>query len=206
MTAERKTKIIGLAGGVASGKSLVAEQFAARGAAVIDADRVGHEVLRDPQVRQLARQRWGESIFDPDGHVNRRALAQIVFASAPDGPRELAYLEQLTHGRIEQIVRQRIERLLEQPALAAVVLDAPLMFKAGWTAFCDKIVYVDAPREMRAARARSRGWSEEEFARREAAQQSLEEKCKHADFVIDNSGPPEALKAQVDSAWTALVG
>ena len=87
-----------------------------------------------------------------------------------------------------------------------VVLDAAIMRKAGWDKFCDKIVMIDAPREVRLARARSRGWSEAEFEVRETAQETLAEKREMADLVIDNSGPPEATRAAVENLWPILIG
>ncbi len=88
-------KIIGLLGGVASGKSMVAEQLARCGAVVLNADNIGHEVLRQPKIEAAARKRWGEGVFGRDGRIDRNRLAEIVFASPPDGPRERAYLERV---------------------------------------------------------------------------------------------------------------
>jgi dephospho-CoA kinase len=86
------------------------------------------------------------------------------------------------------------------------VLDAPVMLKAGWDKLCDTIVFVDASNELRLARALGRGWSQGEFAAREAAQESLELKRRLADMIIDNSGPPETTRAHVERLWHLLVG
>ena len=88
----------------------------------------------------------------------------------------------------------------------AAALDAPLLLEAGWDRLCDTLVFVDAPRGLRLARARKRGWSEADFARREAAQQSLEAKRGRADLVVDNSGPLDATRAQVERLWHSLIG
>ena len=88
---------------------------------------------------------------------------------------------------------------------AAIVLDLPLLFESGWNKFCDKIVFVDSPRALRQSRTAQRGWTEEEFARRETAQQSPEAKRELADVVIDNSGSRESARAQVDRFWQSLV-
>ena len=93
-------KILGLLGGVASGKSLVSRQLAERGAVVLDADRAGHEALRLPSIEEAARRRWGDAIFGPDGHIDRSRLAKIVFAPPPEGPKERIFLEALTHPEI----------------------------------------------------------------------------------------------------------
>ena len=196
--------VIGILGGIASGKSLVARELQNRGAVVLSADQAGHEVLREAAVEQAARERWGPEVFDSEGHIVRSRLAQVVFAPPPDGPRELAYLEQLTHPRIGTRLKSELDRLLLDPRTPAVVLDAPVMIKAGWNGFCDHLVFVEAPRELRVWRARQRGWSQEDFDRREAAQESLNAKRDLADVVIDNSGTPEATAEQVDDLWRSL--
>ena len=200
------THVIGILGGIGSGKSFVAELMKARGAVVLDADRVGHEVLREPQVESAARERWGDGIFNSDGHIDRKRLAKIVFAPPPDGPGELAHLEQLTHARIGERLQEQIAEIASREHPAALVLDAPVLLKAGWNQFCDKIVYVDAPHDVRLARVLARGWTEEELARREAAQEPLDVKRRLADLVIDNSGPAEATAAQMNVLWPQLIG
>lgn len=196
-------QIVGLVGGVASGKSLVAKQFADRGAVVLDADRAGHQALGLPQVEAAARERWGDKIFGRDGHIDRSALARIVFAPTPEGGRERQYLEQLTHPEIGRILREGIENVA--PNVPLVVLDAALLFEAGWDKLCGKLVFVDAPREVRLARARARGWSEDDFSAREAAQESLDFKRGRADAIIDNAGSAEHTQMQVDRLWQSLV-
>jgi dephospho-CoA kinase len=197
--------IIGIAGGIASGKSFVTEQLERHGAAVISADTAAHEVLKLEEVKDLARKRWGNAIFAADGQIDRTALGEIVFAPPPDGPRERKYLEQLTHPRIREIINRQAGELAQQGSATAVVLDLPLLFESGWNKFCDKIVFVDAPREVRQSRAAQRGWTPEEFTRRETAQQSPEAKRELADVVIDNSGSRESARAQVDRFWQSLV-
>lgn len=202
----RSIPVIGLLGGIASGKSLVAGQLQALGAVVLDGDRAGHEVLRLPEVEAAARDRWGDAIFGDDGRINRPALGRIVFAPGPAGERELAYLESLTHPRIgEMLIRQATEAAAN-PQVRALVLDAPVMLKANWSELCDIILFVDAPRQQRLVRAVARGWREEDFESREAAQESLGEKRKRADVVIDNSASPEATQAQVEQFWRSHVG
>ncbi len=196
--------VIGIVGGIGSGKTLVAEELQRLGASVLDADRVGHAVLAEPEIRRSLHNRWGDRILRPDGHIDRRKVAEIVFAPPPDGPSELEYLEQHTHPLIRQRIEDQIRWLARQGHRFAV-LDAPVMMKAGWDERCDKIVFVDAPRPVRVARCRSRGWSEQEFERREAAQQSLELKRKRADVVIDNAGSRETTQQQVRQFWYTVM-
>jgi len=196
--------VIGILGGVAGGKSLVAGQLVRLGAGLLDADRAGHEVLRLPTIEAAARERWGRAIFDARGHVDRSRLARIVFADPPGGPREREYLEKLTHPEIGRRLRQQAEEIAASGA-AVAVLDAPLLVEAGWDVFCDKLIFVDAPREVRARRAAARGWSEEDCDAREGAQESLDLKSKRADVIIDNSGTPEHTQAQLEQFWQSLV-
>jgi dephospho-CoA kinase len=192
--------IIGLLGGVASGKSRVAQMFAQLGAVVLEGDRIGHEVLRQPDVIASAVDRWGRGVLDASGQIDRSRLGQIVFNNAG----ELAYLEQLTHPRIGAVLRQRIAAVPR--GTPAVVLDAAVMLKAGWYRLCDNIVFVDAPREVRLARAALRGWPASEFKRREAAQESVDEKKRHADQIIDNSASLEHTAEQVRQFWRNEIG
>jgi dephospho-CoA kinase len=197
-------KTLGLLGGVASGKSLVSRQLAELGAVVLNADRAGHEALRLPEVEAAARQRWRDAIFGGDGHIDRSRLAKIVFAPAPDGPRELEYLESLTHPEIGRRLAAQVEAAKAFAPLA--VVDAALLFEAGWDKLCDSTAFVDAPRTARLARALQRGWTEEDFAAREGAQDSLDSKRARADVIIDNSGSVEHTQAQVKRLWQSLVG
>ncbi|HEX3725023.1 MAG TPA: dephospho-CoA kinase [Pirellulales bacterium] len=197
--------LVGIAGGVASGKSLVTERLGRLGGAVISADQLAHEVLRYENVKRLARDRWGEGIFDGQGEIDRRALAKIVFAPPPDGPRELKFWEQCTHPEIGRLALERIERLAADKSAVAIILDVPLLFESGWNKFCEKTVFVDTPPDLRRKRAIARGWTAEDFARREAVQESLETKRRLADVVIDNSGSVESTQAQIEHFWHSLI-
>ena len=197
--------VIGILGGVASGKSLVSSELARLGAGVLDADRAGHEVLRMPAIMAAARERWGDDIFGADGQVDRKRLAKIVFSPPPEGPRQRKYLEELTHPEIGRLLERQAREMSEAGAVAAI-LDAPLLLEAGWDKFCGRLIFVDAPRELRLRRALARGWSEKEFAVREGVQECLESKRGRADVVVDNSGLPEQTRDQVQRLWHSLVG
>jgi dephospho-CoA kinase len=196
--------LIGIAGGIASGKSLVSGQLQRLGAEVLDADRAGHQVLGQPQVIQTLHKRWGDRVLRADGRLDRKRIAEIVFSNSPDAQEELLYLEQITHPRIGQLLQNRIDTLARQGQTEAGVLDAPVMFKAGWDRLCDTILFVDAPRRLRLARARARGWSESEFRTREAAQDALDSKRRRAKAIIDNSSTPEYAFSQVKKFWCSL--
>lgn len=195
--------ILGLLGGVASGKSLVAKQFVELGAGLLDGDRAGHEVLTWPEVKQAVRERFSERVFGADGQIDRRKLAEAVFRPSPEGRQDLIALEQITHPKIGDLLRRQAADLAQHGTRIAV-LDAPVMLKAGWDKLCDKIVFIDTPRELRYERARQRGWSQEEFAAREAVQEPVHVKRDRAELVIDNSGTPEATRTQVERLWQSL--
>ena len=197
--------VLGVVGGVASGKSLVSRRLEQLGARVLDADRIGHRVLREPEVERAIRRRWGDRVFDADGRVDRARLAAIVFGGLPDHREELNYLEKLTHPRIRQSLRDTMTRMARTDANSVLVLDVALLLEAGWDQLCDKILFVDAPRWMRLQRAGQRGWTEADFAAREAAQASVESKRLRANIVIDNSSTPEHTYEQLESVWRCLV-
>lgn len=201
-------KVIGILGGVGSGKSTVARLFEQAGAVRIDADRIGHLVLQLPEVRELVLARFGEQVFDSDGSISRPALAKIVFAPGAEGQRALADLEAMTHPRITQ----RIEREISRERLAGtklLLLDAPVLLKARWSRFCDHVLFVDAPPELRQARVAVRGWTQEEWLRREQSQESLDVKRAASDIVVDNGGSLEQTAAQVKdllARWSEIPG
>jgi dephospho-CoA kinase len=187
--------VIGLLGGIGSGKSRVAEVFARHGARVIDADRVGHDALRDPEVRRRIVERWGAGLLDDKGEIVRRRLGQIVFAD----DNERRALEAIVHPWIGRRVREEVDAAQAQADSGFVLLDAAVMLEAGWNNACDKLVFVDAPRAVRLERvARQRGWTETEVQARERAQLPLTAKAARADHVLDNSGTLEDLERQVD--------
>jgi dephospho-CoA kinase len=196
---------LGLVGGVASGKSQVARCLSDLGAVVLDADRAGHDVLREPDVIAALKNRWGEGIVEPSGQVSRRAVAKLVFGAGKEA--EKRFLEQLTHPRIQMRMQQEIARVQAQsPPPRMMVLDAALLFEAGWDKLCDKILFVDAPRDLRLERAVARGWSAEQFAAREAAQLPVEEKRARSDIVIRNVRTLENLRDVVRLTWHDLLG
>src|SRR5438552_18432269 len=171
--AETRKPIIGLIGGIGSGKSSMAAEFVRRGARLLSGDEFGHEVLRRPKIKEQVVSRWGDKILDGQGDVDRRQLGQIVFAD----PVERAALEAWLWPWIMRRLSEEVAAAQADPAVPLVVVDAAVMLEAGWNGVCDRIVYVDAPRELRLQRlARQRGWSEKEVAAREKAQWSVDEK------------------------------
>jgi dephospho-CoA kinase len=176
--------VIGLLGGIGSGKSSVARHFAKLGAAVISADDLSHRAINKPEVQHQLRAWWGDSVIAPDGTTDRRAVGKIVFAD----PVQLARLEGLLHPIIADERRRLREQYQSDPSVTAIVEDTPLLLEKNLEGDCDVLVYVDASLETRARRVReSRGWSEEELTRRQKSQTPLDIKRARADYVIDNN-------------------
>jgi len=195
---------IGLVGGVACGKSLVAQNFQTLGACVFDGDLVGHEVLALTQVQLALVERWGDRILSEQRELDRSAIAEIVFAGTPDSNAELSFLESIMHPQIGRQLAERIAQMKRLGRHPVAVLDAAVMMKAGWDSLCDRILLIDVPPELRRTRAMQRGLSQAQFAAREAAQTPIEAKRERADIIIDNSGTPQKTFQQVEQVWHSL--
>ena len=194
--------VIGVVGGIASGKSFVTEQLQSHGAVILDADRIGHEVLLRESVKQALREEWGDAVFDSAGEVDRKQLAKIVFD--PTEPERLEKLERITHPLIAAQLQQEIDRLANSEGVNVLVLDAPVMVKAGWHVLCDLIVFVEASLEQRLARVVERGWSAEMLHNREAMQAGIDKKRQISKHVIDNNGTLEDAINQVRELWDGI--
>ena len=197
--------IFGLTGGIGSGKSTVAKLFVDRGMIIIDADKIGHDVLRLPEVELEICQIWGDKVVDANGEIDRRALAAIVFSDSPRGNRQLEKLSSLTHPRIGEIMKSQILKSREIPD-QCILIDAPLLLEGGWDHYCSEILFVDAPVEVRITRVLERGWTVNEFRNREKMQFPLEFKRSRATRLINNNGSLESLEKQVDEILEERTG
>ncbi len=192
--------VLGILGGIGSGKSLVAAEFAKRGGKLIAGDPLGHAALRQPDIRAKVAERWPQ-VIGPDGEVVRRKLGAIVFAD----PAERRALEAFVHPYIGRRMAEEVAAARADPNVAVIVVDAAVLLEAGWDRHCDRMVFVDVPRETRLRRLKEqRGWNEKEVEAREAAQLNLNEKRSRADAVLDNSGSPEETARKAEDllkAW-----
>lgn len=196
--------VLGLVGGIGAGKSLVASLLTERGALVLDADAIGHALLDQRPARDQVVARFGPAVLLPRASedappaVDRRALGAIVFADKA----ALRNLENILHPRMRRTFEKAIERAVRRGKATAVVLDAAILLEKGWDSLCDRVVYVDAPRDQRVARlAAQRGWTEAQLEAREQAQLPVEEKRRRADFVLVNDGEVSQVAAAVDRVW-----
>jgi len=186
--------VLGLAGGVGSGKSTVAALFKKWGARIVDADVLGHRVLDDPRVRARLARLFGGEILQ-DGRVDRPALAARAFRSR----RSVERLNRTVHPAILRAIRNEIRR-----SRGWVVLDAALLYETGADVLCDRVLYVHVPRAERQRRVRARGWTSGELARRERFQLPPAYKRKKADYVVDNAGPPAEAARQARKIFDEL--
>ena len=193
--------IIGLAGGIGSGKSTVAALMRELGAAVISADEIGHEELNRPEVLAEAQNWWGPSVVRPDGRANREGIRGIV---ARD-PESRGRLEGLLHPLIERRTRELLARYQADPKIRAIVWDAPLLYEAGLDRHCDRVIFVEADERTRVERVvRQRGWSPEELRTLEKLQKPLDFKRKKADYVVNNSDNDD-LSRQVEDVFSRIL-
>lgn len=195
-------RVIGLTGGLASGKSTVSSYLREKGAVILDADIIARELMEPGQPAWLEVVRYfGRDILNEDGSINRQLLAERVFTSSE----ELALLNTLTHPLVRQEIVRRLNELNRQqlPPPAAVV-DAPLLIEAGLTDLVEEVWLVAVEPERQIERAVARGLTAEEARRRLAAQWPLEKKLAYANRVIDNNGSREETRRQVDEFWQQL--
>jgi dephospho-CoA kinase len=204
--------VVGLIGGIGAGKSAAARMLADRGAAVIDADAVGHVLLEDPAIRDRIRERFGTGVLDaevsPAGEstgqntrISRRALGAVVFADA----QALRDLESILHPAMRDHFRQAIEHLARDGRSPCIVLDAAILLEAGWDDLCDLVIFLDAPRPDRLRRVeQSRGWSQATLDAREGSQWPLVRKGQRADWIIKNDGDLDRLGRELDRILARL--
>jgi dephospho-CoA kinase len=195
--------LVGLTGGIATGKSTVAAMFRDLGCPVVDADVLAREVVEpgEPALADIVRE-FGTGVLAPGGRLDRKALAAVVFADAGRRRR----LEAITHPRIRERLASRLAALAGAGFGGVVIFDAAVIVESGAYRQMDRLVVVIADEATQLARLRARdGLGEEEARRRIASQMPLAEKAKLADHVIDNSGDRAATEARTREVHAALL-
>lgn len=189
-----RVKVVALTGPTGAGKSTVAGWLAGRGGAVIDADRVGHEVLLDPVVRAAVVERFGREILGEDDQINRKALGRIVFPDAG----ALSDLEAISHPRLLAELAARIETLQSTRVATLVVVDAALWFQWPERPEVDFVLAVRAPLPVRVERIRARdGLNEAAALHRVKRQAAIEASLDLADAVLDTAGAPLGVRRRM---------
>ena len=211
---------IGISGRIGAGKSTVAKRFAERGARVIDADAIAHGVLEEPDAKAEIVARFGAEVLAKDGRVDRSVLAAHVFGASPAHAAALADLETVIHPRVHRHIEQALAAFQDAEQHGGrsdtlVVLDVPLLERAGWDAVCDHVVMVECEDGVRRERLARRGVSPTQQAAREAAWEAGRRGGRQAGpasgdrknrFTVDTSGELAYTSAQVDRIVDALLG
>lgn len=196
----RGKPIIGIVGGIGSGKSYVARLFGEAGCLVIDSDALVREAYGDPQILAAIRSWWGGKVFRPDGAPDRGAIAKVVFAD----PAERQRLERLLHPRVDEM--RNAAMTTASPAIKAFVWDTPLLLEVGLHTQCDALVFIDAPAADRLQRVMDqRHWDAGELDRREKLQLPLDTKRKISDYQIVNTAGADDLRGQVRQILSRIV-
>ena len=191
---ERSCVVIGLMGGIGSGKTMAAAILAEMGAAVLDADAICTELHETAEVKDAIRQRWGRAVLDANGKLDRAKLAAIAFRD----PEELRALNDILHPAVIERIEQAVADCRARGAAETCVIDAALLLESGLIRLCDATIFIECDATTRARRlADTRGWAPDEIQRREAHQEPLARKRETANFVVTNSGDPAALREQI---------
>jgi dephospho-CoA kinase len=197
-----KKAVIGIIGGIGSGKSTVAGQFAKLGCKVIDADRIARELLERADVIKKAKASFGQAICTSQGKIDRGKLAKAVFGDSA----KIAILNEIIHPLVLARTEELIKEYNDQNEVKAIVLDMPLLLEVGWEKRCDRLIFVDCRAGLRLKRAEKMGiFSEETLKNRENFQISLDKKRTIADNTIDNNSGFEALAEQVADILSDVV-
>ena len=193
--------IIGILGGIGSGKSTVAAEFAKLGCKVIDADRIAHELFTKKTIKEKIVVAFGRTILDSKGEIDRNRLGRIVFTDAD----KLSVLNGIIHPLVMEHAEELIEQYKRQNQVKAIVLDMPLLVEVGWAKRCDRLVFIDCEREIREKRAKNLGFDKNQFKIRENFQISLDNKARLTDNIIDNNSGVFTLAKQVADIFSYTV-
>jgi len=196
--------IIGITGPIGSGKSTAAAQFARLGCALINADKLNHEILTQPQVIERISRWWGPDLLNAEGKIDREALGSIVFADEA----ALKQLTDLVHPLIAQREKELIRAYQQDPAIAAVVLDVPLLFESGQDKWCDFVIFIQSEAHLRLERLKNRRWSAEKIKKIKKwgnFQLALDKKAKMSDHILRNNSGICDLTKQVVELYSKIL-
>ncbi len=198
---KNKKPIIGILGGVGSGKSAVAAELAKLGCKVIDADKIAHELLEEPEVCEKVVALLGAKALNSQEFIDRRKVAEIVF----NNPEKLAQLNKILH----PLVLERTEKLMEEykkdNRVKAIVLDMPLLVEVGWDKRCDKLIFVDCDEKIRENRVKNKGFEKNHIKNRENFQISLDKKKNIADNTVNNNSDFSTLVRQIAEIFSYIM-
>ncbi len=202
MGATGKKPIIGILGGIGSGKSTVAAEFAKLGCKVIDADKIARELLLYKKaVKEKVVGLFGRTILNSAGKIDREKLAEVVFADAD----KLSLINEIIHPLVLQRAQELIKQYDCQKQVKAIVLDMPLLVEVGWDKRCDKLIFVDCEQELRLDRAKKLGFDKNQVKIRENFQISLDNKANLVDYTVENNSDFSVLAKQVVNIFSYIM-
>jgi dephospho-CoA kinase len=194
--------VIGIVGGIGSGKSHIARMFGELGCLVIDSDAQVAHAYRMPEVLNTLKDWWGQGVLDGHGGVNRSAIARKIFSD----DRERQRLEGLIHPIVSELRVQAMQAVANNPDIVAYVWDTPLLVETGLDRECDAVVFVETPESERLARVTSsRGWTEADWRRREKIQMGLDKKRQIANDMVQNTAGAADVRNQVREVLSRIV-
>ena len=196
-----KKPIIGILGGIGSGKSTVAAEFAKLGCKVIDADKIAHELLDEPTVKAKIINLFGQTILDSAGKIVREKLAEVVFTDAD----KLSSINEIIHPIVLQWAEKLIKKYNSQNQVKAIILDMPLLVEVGWDKRCNKLIFVNCEKKLRLNRAKKLGFDKNQVKIRENFQISLDNKAGIADNTVENNSDFSALARQVTDIFSYIM-
>ena len=194
--------VIGLTGSIGTGKSEAARRLEVLGASIISADQVGHEAYTpNTEAWEQVVAAFGDGILQDDGEIDRRKLGAVVFSD----PGQLEKLNQIMHPRMARMVADKIEELRDQ-GVEVVVVEAALLFEAGWDSLVEEVWVTDSTEQVVIERLKQRnGMSEEEARKRIDSQMGRTERLERSDYVIENSGDMATLGSTIKELWDRRV-
>ena len=192
--------VIGILGGIASGKSSVAAEFEKLGCKIVDADEIVHELLKRKTIKERIVAAFSRDVLDSTGNIDHKKLAEAAFADIAG----LSSLNKIIHPFVLKRAEELIEQYSRQDLVKAIVLDMPLLVEVGWAERCDRLVFVDCSQELRAARAQKKGFDKNQLKIRENFQISLDNKVNLADNTVENNSGLSALVRQVADIFSDI--
>lgn len=193
--------VVGITGSIGAGKTTLASMLKEKGAEVLDADLIAHEAmeLQSPAWQEVVDE-FGESVLGKNKEIDRKKLAEIVFANSE----KLEALNRIVHPRVIERVNSKLKELRKEKPNTIAVIDAPLLIEAGMKEMLDLLVVVVTKEELRLARAAGLGLTAVEMRNRNEKQMPQEEKARYADYIIENEGGLEELRRKADDLWEVL--
>jgi len=199
---KQRIKVIGITGGIASGKSTIAEMLESLGADLIDADKICHELINTKEIALEITKRWGSHLQGNHGKIKRDALAEIVFSDE----KEISALNNIIHPKAIKQIRSEIAKFHSDASTEAIVLDAALLVESNLVDICDIVLFVDSDEDRCKERVQSsRKWPLDEIEKREKFQGLLQQKREISDVIINNNNSKEDTLNQIKDFWSQFI-